>query len=222
MGGLSFFGDGLFAYLSGTTTGRKIADAFIVASVFTWIAGAYLIATNYPALKTVFASPIDMKGLVQLDKSINDILTITMSEAGFDRAALSRFHNSVADLQGRHFVYESRSNEVVQPGVSMISALRQNLLVSMINVWAQSFVKNECVYMTDIGPTDQFYEFFRQIGTKSAMKCPVYNTQGVLVGYIDMEFTTKSMSLADMKKLEPKVREAAAKIGAILSLRSSD
>lgn len=221
MGGLSFFGDGLFAYLSGTTIGRKIADAFIVASVFTWISGAYLVATNYKSLKQAFITQtIDMKGLVQLDKSINEILTYSMNENGFDRAALSRFHNSVADLQGRHFVYESRSNEVVQPGVSMISQLRQNLLISMINIWAQSFIKDECVYMTDVQPTDQFYEFFRQIGTKSVMKCPVHNTQGVLVGYIDMEFTTKSVPMVEMKLKEAKVRETASKIGAILSLRS--
>lgn len=215
-----FFSENLFDYLKERTGGQKVADMILVIAVFTWIAAAYIVATNYGAIKqALFTQAIDMKGLVQLDKSINEVLTRTMNEVGSDRAALSRFHNTVQDLQGRHFVFESRSNEVVMPGVSLVAQLRQNLLLSVINIWAQSFVKTDCVYMTDLALTDQFYEFYRQVGVKSDIKCPVFNTSNILVGYISMEYTTKIETLADMKSKEAIIRDAASKIGAILSVK---
>jgi hypothetical protein len=215
------FSESLFDYLKARTTGQKIADMVVVIAVFTWIAAAYIVATNYSAIKqALFTQAVDMKSLIQLDKSINEILYHMMNNVGSDRAALARFHNTISDVQGRHFVYESRSNEVVQPGVSMVAQLRQNLLVSMINIWAQSFIKNECVYMTDIAQTDLFYEFYRQIGNKSDIKCPVYNTSNALVGWISAEFTTRSVSMKDMKIKELLVRDAASKIGAILSVKA--
>ena len=218
MGGLSFFGDGLFAYLSSTSLSRKVADAFMIMTVFTWVAGIYLVATNYSSIKQVFGPKIDVTDLIKLDKGINDILSLTMVGVAADRGSLSRFHNTVTDLQGRHFVFMSRANEVVQPGVSYAARLQQNVLLSLINIWAQSFVKNECVYMSEIAPTDQFYEFYRQIGTKSVIKCPVFNTSNSLMGYINMEYVTRSVPVPEMKAKESAVRAAAAQIGAILSI----
>lgn len=216
-----FFSESFFDYLKERSTLQKLADMILVGAVFTWITFAYILATNYSIIKAALTTQtIDMKSLVQLDKGINEVLGLVMNETGTDRASLSRFHNTVQDVQGRHFVYESRSNEAVQPGVSLVAHLRQNSLLSMINIWAQSFVKNECVYMTDLAMTDQFFEFYRQTGTKSDIKCPVHNTTGVLVGYIDVEYTTKVSPIKDMHDRETSVRDAAAKIGAILSVKA--
>jgi hypothetical protein len=216
---MAFFAE-VISYLKDRPTGKKFLDVVLLMTVATWISFAWIVANYFPEIKGIFVSKqVDMKSLVQLDKSINDVLTITMTQVNADRASLSRFHDSVADVVGKHFVYESRSNEVVQPGVSLVGQLRQNQLLSMINLWAQSFVKNECVFLTNIQPTDPFFEFFRQIGTKSVIKCPVFTTQNVLVGYIDIEFTTRTMSVDDLKNLEHQVREAAVQIGAILSVK---
>lgn len=214
-----FFTDVFFRYLQQRSSGQKVVDMIMIITVFTWVALAYLVATNYPVIKQAFfTQTVDIKSLVQLDKNINEIMTRSMNEIGSDRAFLARFHNTVVDLSGRHFIYESRSNEVVQPGVSQVAQLRQNVLLSMINLWAQSFIKNECVYMTDLAQTDQFFEFYRQIGAKADIKCPVLNTNGVLIGYIGIEYTTKIVPIKDMKEKEAMIRETASKIGAILSL----
>lgn len=216
-----FFTENLFEYLRQRPFGQKVADMILMISVFTWIAGVYIVATNYPAIRqALFTQNIDMKSLVQLDKSINEILTHTMTQGSFDRGALARLHNTVTDLQGRHFIYESRSNEVVLPGVAPIAALRQNVLISMINTWAQAFIKNECFYMTNLQTTDIFYEFYRQTGTKADIKCPVYSTGGIWIGYIIFEYTTKAANVSELKVHEAMIREAASKIGAILSLRT--
>lgn len=217
---MSFFTDGLLNYLKERPTGKKLLDVVLLLTVATWISTAWVVANYFPEIKTMFSGrEVDMKSLVQLDKSINDVLKMTMTQVTADRVSLSRFHDSVSDVVGRHFVFESRSNEVVEPGVALVAQIRQNMLLSMINAWAQSFIKNECVYETNIEPSDPYYEFFRQIGTKSDIKCPVFNTQNVMVGYIDIEFTTRNLSLDELKKYEMQVRESAEKIGAILSVK---
>jgi hypothetical protein len=217
---MSFLTDGFISYLKERPTGKKLLDCFLIITVATWVAFAWVVANYFPDIKGVFTSHnVDIKSLVQLDKSINDILTITMTQIQADRGSLSRFHDTVSDVVGHHFVFESRSNEVVQPGVAPVAQIRQNMLLSMINTWALAFVKNDCVYVTNLEATDPFYEFFRQIGTKSSIKCAVFNTSNNLVGYVDMEWTTRNMTLDDMKKKEPQVREAAEKIGAILSVK---
>jgi hypothetical protein len=214
-----FFSESLFEYLKERSIGRKIIDMFIVIMVFTWIAAIYMIATNFSSIQLAFQNHnIDMKSLIQLDKNINEILNSTMGKIDSDRVSLSRFHNSVLDLQGRHFVYESFSNEVVKPGVSSIAQLRQNSLISMINIWLQLLIKDQCVYMTNLSETDLFYEYYKQAGIKSDIKCPVLNTHGNLVGYLDIAFTTKMLTIEQMKIYEPLIRESASKIGAILSL----
>jgi hypothetical protein len=219
MSGMWFFSEPLFDYLRVRSLRQKLIDMFLVISLFTWIAGIYVVAENFSEIKKAWLTQaIDMKSMVALDKSINDVLTLTMINLNADRGSLARFHDTVADVQGKHFVYESRSNEVVQPGVSLVAQLRQNGLISMINIWAQSFVKNQCVYVTSLAQTDQFYEYYRQIGTKADIKCPVLNTSGTLIGYLDFEFTTRATALADMQRMEPTIRDAASKVGAILSV----
>src|SRR4051812_16970694 len=125
-----FFTDVFFQYLRQRSSSQKVVDMFLIIAVFTWIALAYLVATNYPAIKqALFTQTVDIKSLVKLDANINGIMTRSMNEIGSDRAFLARFHNTVVDLSGRHFIYESRSNEVVQPGVSLVAQLRQNVLL---------------------------------------------------------------------------------------------
>lgn len=215
-----FFSEALFDYLKARSVGKKIVDVFLIITLFTWICAAYVVATNYTTIKqAIFAKPIDVKSLVLLDRSINDVLTDVMNQVKADRALLARFHDSVKDTQGNHFVYESRTNEVVQPGVSMVALMRQNILLSTLNLWAQAFVRNDCVFVAEQQKTDAYYTYFSEIGVKSDIMCPVVNLQGALVGYLSMEFTTQSSSAVELKKKEPIVREAASKVGAILSVK---
>jgi hypothetical protein len=217
-----FLSEAMFEYLKERSAGKKILDVFLIITLFTWIAAIYVVASNYESIRQVLFSPkIDMANLVKLDKGINDVLGQIMNELAADRAALGRLHDTVTDVQGRHFLFESRTNEVVQPGVAAIAKIHQNVLLSMINLWAQSFIKNECVYTSDLQRTDIFYEFYRETGTKADIKCPVFGTDNTWLGYIMIEYTTKNPPTKELKLLEGKVREAAVKIGAILSINNS-
>jgi hypothetical protein len=216
-----FISEALLSYLSTRSLGKKAFDFLMVATLLTWVGFIYTVATNFEYVKQFWTPPkVNIKELVLLDKSVNDILNQVLVRSGSDRASIGRFHNTVSDLQGRHFVYESRSNEVVQPGVSQIALLRQNVLLSMINIWAQDFVKDQCSYMTDLKAGDVFFEYYRQSGVKSDVKCPIMNTHGDLVGFIDIEFTTRVLTQPEMKAKEAMVRDAASKIGAVLSVRA--
>lgn len=215
---MSFF-DNLLNYLKDRPTGKKILDGFLMVTVATWVSFAWVVANYFPDVKGFFITKqVDVKNLVKLDKGINDILTTVLFSTGSDRSALARFHDTITDVNGKHFIYESRTNEVVQPGVSMIAQLHQKVLISMIASWAQDFAKDKCVYVTNIQPTDLYYEFLHQVGIKSTVMCPVNNTANQLVGYIMIEYTTQTMKLEEMKTKEIVARQAAEKIGAILSL----
>lgn len=217
---MSFF-DSLINYLRDRPTGKKILDGFLVITVATWISFAWVVANYFPDIKGFFVTKqVDVRNLVKIDQGINEILQSTLNTIGADRSALARFHNTITDVSGKHFIYESRSNEAVQPGVSMIAQLHQKVLISMISTWSQDFAKNHCVFVTNLQLTDTYYEFLHQVGVKSSIMCPVQNVTNYLIGYVIVEYTTQTLTLDGLKEKEIIVRQAAEKIGAILSLRT--
>lgn len=210
----------LFTYLKERSLAKKAFDFILVSALFTWMATVYMVATNFTAIKQVFTQDnVDMKSLIMLDKSINDELERLSVFLSADRTSLSRFHNTVKDVQGKHFVFNTRTNEVVRPGVSIASPLRQNILLSMIVPWAQEFANNKCVIVTNLSYTDIFFDYYKQIGVKSDIKCPVYNIEGNLIGFVSAEFTTRMLSAGELRNLEKSVRDSSGKIGAILSVK---
>lgn len=223
-----FFSEALFRYLRTRSIGKKLTDAALMMTLVTWVAMAYLFASNFTAASN-FANRvlntherIEVRAAVIMNERIDEELRALMQSTDADRAALARFHNGRTDTQGIHFVYSSRSNEIVQPGVSKTVNQRQSVLLSIIHVWMVRFIDNKCIAFTSMKPADSYYEFFRETGVKSAMACPVTSVSGDPIAFVTIEYTTSILTETELAEKEDAMRMEALRIAGILTLRLTE
>lgn len=189
----------------------------IIVSVFLsiWLFIFAFALMNYPAFQK-YVLRVDVKSAIENSAQIDDVLGRLMQNTSADRAAVVRFHDNVKDVQGSRFLYDSRTNEVAKPGISMAGSTHQDFMVSLITNVVDRLLQDKCVVTGNIQITNQYYDLFHETGKKSDMKCPVVNTDGKLIGMVLIEYTNSAPSIETLQPFEPILRDAATKISNLL------
>lgn len=219
--------ENLFRYLRSRSTIRLIIEMVAMLIVVTWVGAVYMLSTNFDGFKELVNAVsqkteiVDVVSAGALNKKIDEELRSLMERTGADRLSLSKFHDGKKDVQGMHFLFFSRSNEVLQVGVGSELMRTQNIPVSFFPLFMDKFSKHECVVHTTINPKiTPTYQWWKDMGNNAVVRCPIYDASGNLTAFIGMDWVVDTFPRDRHEEIVRMVRDSAARIGGILSVAS--
>lgn len=138
----------------------------------------------------------------EIHETVQHYLDCLVKE-GADRAFYFTFHNGGKDVMGRGLLKMSMFSESVARGAHIISSF-QNVPRSMFPVVYKKldevgdyYIKN----IEDIKDVDQIvYNFMKGHGAKSAMFRVIKRDNGLMLGYVGVEFNTLDYDFEKQKK----------------------
>lgn len=138
----------------------------------------------------------------EIHETVQHYLDCLVKE-GADRAFYFTFHNGGKDVMGRGLLKMSMFSESVARGAHIISGF-QNVPRSMFPVVYKKldevgdyYIKN----IEDIKDVDQIvYNFMKGHGAKSAMFRVIKRDNGLMLGYVGVEFNTLDYDFEKQKK----------------------
>lgn len=216
----------LFDYLRARTVLQKLADAVLIASLATWLGIVYVGVSNFEAVQALYRQlqsaaddKVNLSTAVVLNARIEDELSVLRSATVTDRAYVAKFHNGRKDIQGFHFIYSSRINEVVGPGIASTMTLRQNVLLSIINDWVAAMLKGECMVLSALPSNHAFAAYLREGGVRATIFCPIKNNRGDLIGTIGVEYVGRAPTKQESDEAVKNLRESATRMSGMFTLR---
>jgi hypothetical protein len=215
----------VFAYLQTRSVFRLLFDTVIMMAVVTWLSVMYMMATNYPSVVQIFdslrseSSKVDVRTATLLNRQVDNELSNLTLLTGADRAELSKFHNGKKDLNGVHFVFSSRTNEVVLHGAGSELVKTQNVPLSFFSDVMAKLIEHQC-YEIEVRPNSTpTYEWWNDMGIDSLIRCPVFNIDNDIVAYIGLDWVSSKMDQSKIKDYMKLTQEVANRIGVIVAIQ---
>ncbi len=138
----------------------------------------------------------------EIHETVQHYLDCLVKE-GADRAFYFTFHNGGKDAMGRGLLKMSMFSESVARGTHIISGF-QNVPRSMLPVVYKKLDESGDYYIKnvdDIQDVDQIvYNFMKGHGAKSAMFRVIKRDDGLMLGYVGVEFNTLDYDFEKQKK----------------------
>ena len=138
----------------------------------------------------------------EIHETVQHYLDCLVKE-GADRAFYFTFHNGGKDAMGRGLLKMSMFSESVSRGQHIISGF-QNVPRSMLPVVYKKLDESGDYYIKnveDIQDVDQIvYNFMKGHGAKSAMFRVIKRDDGLMLGYVGVEFNTLDYDFEKQKK----------------------
>lgn len=162
----------------------------------------------------------ELQTSIAVDTRIMEELQTVLSHTQADRSYVFRYHNGIPAVGGIPFIFHTNTHEVIRPGVNRVISLMQRI-PSSINVHMnQEFARGRCITLTDIDrdPTGHDYWYFQARGARHMIRCPIYSTQGDLIGFVGADYVNEQQ-LLNMTVQEVNVKQSAQNIGQILQRR---
>lgn len=204
----------------------RVAFDFAMMSMFVaWLGLVYFSANNYETAVSIWnalrhdAKIVDVRSATVLNTKINAELGTVLDRIGADRISLSKYHNGRRGLDGIHFVFSSRVNEVVASGVSSEFRRTQSLPVSFFIQSTAKLVREGCYANPEM--TEQntgTYAWWRDLGTSAVIECAVLGTGGEVVGFVSGEWL-EPIHADQINASTAAIRDVAARLSLLLSLQ---
>lgn len=218
-----------FEYLRSRSTVRLIVEMLAMLVFVTWVGSVYIIATNPEGAGKLIttisqtASTVDVGTAAAVSKKIDDELIALLAKAGGSRAILSKFHDEKKDVQGMRFLYTSRTNEQLAPGISSQMMVAQNVPVSFFHNEVSSLLKGECINAVNMTQENTpTYKWWKDQGVRSYVRCPVFDAHGKVTSVVGIDWVTDDFSSEQADVVLALAKESAARIGGILSIASKE
>lgn len=149
---------------------------------------------------------------------IDSQLKCLLSEEKANRAYMFTYHNGGRDITGRGFQKMSITQEVVDFNTVPIMGSYQNVPRAMFPTLFKTLVSQDVYYIEDIEgikETDPMsYQMFLTHGVKSALINAVKTMNGIVVGFIVLEYS--SSSCQDFSKAKKTLEKKALRISGAL------
>ena len=215
--------DILVKYAKATSTGKIILHALIAMMLSTWIGFIYLAVTYSDTIISMYTryaaqNTVKIEDALKVSQQVNTLVADQRTRLGVDRLYVSKFHNGKVDLSGIHFIYISRVSESTAAGVSNEISTAQNLPLSIFPDMLTAISQNKCYYVKEVNDGVENSTFLSSMGIKSTMICPIYSTEGKLIGLIGADGTVDSINTTEAPELEAKLKTIASVLGGLLIL----
>jgi hypothetical protein len=215
----------IFRYFGSRSALRVAFDFSALMVVIGWLGIVWFSIHNYPEAAAIWNSLrhdskiVDVRSSVALNGRINTELGTVLDKLAADRVGLSRFHNGRRGLDGIHFIYSSRSHEVLGRGIGSAIQRSQSLPLSLFNAITARMIETGCYVAESITPeTTSTSVWWSEQGTSALIQCSVLGTQGDIVGYVSAEWL-EPLAGSQVIPAAVAVKDAAARLSLLLSLQ---
>lgn len=155
---------------------------------------------------------------------INSQLQKCMEDAHSNRAGCYLYHNGGKDASGRSFQKMSMSHECVDANTVPVMSSYQNVPRMMFPVLVQKLTEQGYYYIPnieDIKESDPvIYQSLLSRGTKAAFMQAIRQTDGLILGFISVEFSTNTFSSEE--EIKKALINKAVKISGALELKTDN
>lgn len=217
----------VLAYLASRSTVRLLIEMVAMLIVVTWVGAVYMMTTNLDGFRQLVDAVaqktelVDVMSVGALNKKIDEELKGLLERTGADRAAMSKFHDGKRDVQGMHFLFTSRTNEVLDYGVGSELMRTQNVPISFFSAAMEKLNKGECIVHVNLNPkSTPTYQWWKDMGNSSVIRCPIYDASGNLTAFVGLDWVVDGFPRDKQDEILKLTRESAARIGGILSVAS--
>lgn len=154
----------------------------------------------------------------RVNNFIESQLNTLLVEEKANRAYVFLYHNGGKDMTGRGFQKMSVTNEVVDTNTVSIMNSYQNVPRSLFPTLFKTLVSQDVYYVIDVKEIREedpmTYQMFTTRGVKTALIHAMKRTDGLVVGFVAMEYTVNACK--DAVKAEKSLEKIALKINGAL------
>ena len=167
---------------------------------------------------------VDKRGRV--GAAIQELLDKLVLQTHADRAYVSEFHNTAVSIAGLPFLYTSCNYEALGEGAASAALARQNLSMQLYHKLMEAITKHPFVIL-DVNHRDESvesqvgYETLAQRGVSVAVRVKITDNNKRAIGFVGLDYGNPVDKTA-LERYIPMTREAAVKLGALLSVNGKD
>lgn len=184
----------ILSFLKNANPFKTILNGVVAIIVLSWLGLGFLFI-QHPAEIIDFAShvnKIDVSGLSKISKRIDDQLDELMMATNSDRVSLSKFHDGKRSIEGLHFLFSSRTNEVRTLAASSALLITQDIPLAFLSDITEKLLQNHCAVINVRDGLSAARDWYRAQGIVTGfVACPIF-VQGSLSGFIEVDAVSGS------------------------------
>ncbi len=162
----------------------------------------------------------ESKGLIQIDKQINDTINIILKETGASRVCIVKYHNGNKDMTGKSFLKMSMTNEVVNIGIAPMMQDFKDIFRSLLSYWCHELEENGVCIIEDAEQVKDrdvtMYQYLVTRNISSKYGTVLKDNDGNIIGFICIEYLDKQDF--DLKKINNTMKNNLPKIQTLVSI----
>lgn len=162
----------------------------------------------------------ESKGLIQIEKQINDAINLILKETNASRVCIVKYHNGNKDMTGKSFLKMSMTNEVVNIGIAPMMQDFKDIFRSLLSYWCHELEENEvCAIRNAEEVKDKdvtMYQYLVTRNIESKYGTVLKDNDGNIIGFICIEYLDKKDF--DLKKINKSMEDNLPKIQTLVSL----
>lgn len=162
----------------------------------------------------------ESKGLIQIEKQINDIINEILKDTGASRVCIVKYHNGNKDMTGKSFLKMSMTNEVVNIGIAPMMADFRDIFRSLLSYWCHELEEHEICIIKDaeeIRDIDiTMYQYLTTRHIESKYGTVLKDNDGNILGFICIEYLDKNHF--DIDKINKTIQNNLPKIQTLVSI----
>lgn len=210
------------SYARNTTPIKMLLQMGIFMLTATWIGVVAIITMNFGSILKIwehYQSEINVavEDALVVSRQVNDLLQDQRVRLDIDRLYVSRFHNGKRDLTGVHFIFTSRVAEATGSGISNEMTTTQNLPLAIFPTMLKSLANGQCYYVENVENTIENYSLLKEMGVNSMMVCPIFDTNGRLMGILGADGVVNQINTQKAVNLQQNLENLSNVLGGLLT-----
>lgn len=162
----------------------------------------------------------ESKGLIQIEKQINDAINVILKETNASRVCIVKYHNGNKDMTGKSFLKMSMTNEVVNIGIAPMMQDFKDIFRSLLSYWCHELEINEVCVIRNVeeikGKDVTMYQYLVTRNIESKYGTVLKDNDGNIIGFICIEYLDKKDF--DLEKINKTMEDNLPKIQTLVSL----
>ena len=162
----------------------------------------------------------ESKGLIQIDKQINDTMNTILKETNASRVCIVKYHNGNKDMTGKSFLKMSMTNEVFNIGIAPMMQDFKDIFRSLLSYWCHELEQNEVCIIEDaenIKDKDvTMYQYLVTRNISSKYGTVLKDNGGNIIGFICIEYLDKDNF--NLEKINKVMENNLPKIQTLVSI----
>lgn len=165
-------------------------------------------------------TPSESKGIIKIEKQINEKLNKILQETEASRVSIVRYHNGSKDMTGKSFLKMSMTNEVINVGVASMMPNFKDIFRSFLTYWCHEIERNGVCVIQDTDNMQNedigLYQYFKTINVQAEYGVALQDGYGNVIGFLSVAFLDKDKF--KIEKIEKSLDKNLPQIETLISI----